>query len=322
MTPPCVSYIADFTLEAGDYGMKKKFHFKQERVTLTLLFLPFLIYIIAFKYVPILGWGLSLIRYKPGLQFWQCDFVGLDNFKLIFTQGDTLLKALRNTFVLSGLGLLFFPIPLIFAILLSEIKSNKFKKSVQILTTVPHFVSYIIIYSLAFAIFSTEGVLNTVLLNLGIIERPTNTLANNDIVWIFHSLLGVWKGLGWNAIIYFAAIAGIDSELYEAASIDGAGRFQKILHITLPGVSSTFFTLLLLQISHILESGLDHYLAFYNSVVADKILTLDLYTYRLGLVSGDYSYSTAIGILKTFVSLVLLFSANAASKKIRGESMI
>ncbi len=301
---------------------KKKFKLKPERVTLTLLFLPFLIYIIAFKYVPILGWGLSLIRYKPGLQFWQCEFVGLDNFKLIFTQGATLLKVLRNTFALSGLGLLFFPVPLVFAILLSEIKSNKFKKIVQILTTVPHFVSFIIIYSLAFALFSTEGVMNTVLINLGLIENPVNTLANNDIVWIFHSLLDVWKGLGWNAIIYFAAIAGIDSELYEAASIDGAGRFQKILYITLPGVSSTFFTLLLLRISHILENGLDHYLAFYNSVVSDKIMTLDLYTYRLGLVSGDYSYSTAVGIIKTFVSLVLLFSANAASKKLRGQSMI
>lgn len=301
---------------------KEKSKLKAERVKLTLLFLPFLIFIIAFKYVPIAGWGLSLIRYKPGLQFWQCEFVGLDNFKMLFTQGATLLKVLRNTFAFSGLGLLFFPIPLIFAILLSEIKSNKFKKTVQILTTVPHFVSWIIIYSLAYALFSTEGVLNTVLMNLGVIEDPVNTLANNDIVWIFHSLLTVWKGLGWNAIIYFAAIAGIDSELYEAASIDGAGRFAKIRYITLPGVSSTFFTLLLLHISNILESGLDHYLAFYNSVVSDKIMVLDLYTYRLGLVSADYSYSTAVGIMKTFVSLVLLFSANAASKKLRGQSMI
>lgn len=310
-----------FTIKMRSNGMKQK-KFKTERVKLTLLFLPFLIFIILFKYVPVAGWALSLIRYKPGLQFWQCEFVGLDNFKLIFSQGATLLKVLRNTFALSGLSILFFPIPLIFAILLSEISSNKFKKSVQILTTIPHFVSWIVIYSLAFALFSTEGVLNTVLTNLGVIENPINTLTNNNIVWIFHSLLTVWKNIGWNAIIYFAAIAGIDSELYEAASIDGAGRFAKIRYITLPGLSSTFFTLLLLHISNILDSGLDHYLAFYNSVVSDKIMVLDLYTYRLGLVSGDYSYSTAISIMKTFVSLILLFSANAASKKIRGESMI
>ena len=297
---------------------KEKFKLKPERVRLTLLFVPFLILLIAFKYVPIVGWGLSLIRYKPGLQFWQCEFVGLDNFKLLFAQGATLLKVMRNTFALSGLSLLFFPVPMIFAILLSEIKSNRFKKYVQIFTTIPHFVSWIIIYSLAFALFSTEGVLNTILMNLGVIENPVNTLANKDIVWIFHSLLTLWKNIGWNAIIYFAAIAGIDSELYEAASIDGAGRFQKIRYITIPGLANTFFTLLLLHIASILDNGLDHYLAFYNSVVSDKILVLDLYTYRTGLVSGDYSYSTAISIMKTIVSLTLLFSANFASKKIRG----
>ncbi len=300
---------------------KGKFKINSSRLKLTLLFIPFLIYIIAFKYVPILGWGFSLIRYKVGLQPWQCEFVGLYNFKLIFQNWDKMVDVLINTFVMSGLGILFSPAPLIFAIFLSEIKSIKFKKLIQTLTTIPHFVSWVIVYSLAFALFSTEGVMNTVLSNLGLIERPINTLANNDIVWIFHALLDVWKGLGWNAIIYFAAISGIDSELYEAASIDGAGRFQKILYITIPGLSSTFFTLLLLQISNFLSNGMDHYLAFYNSVVADKIMVLDLYTYKLGFTSGDYSYSTAVGIMKTIVSIVLLFSANSASKKLRGQSI-
>ena len=300
---------------------KGKSKINSSRLKLTLLFIPFLIYIIAFRYVPILGWGYSLIRYKVGLKFWQCEFVGLHNFKLIFQNWDKMTDVLINTFIMSGLGILFSPAPLIFAIFLSEIKSIKFKKLVQTLTTIPHFVSWIIVYSLSFALFSTEGVMNTVLSNLGLIERPVNTLANIDIVWIFQALLGVWKGLGWNAIIYFAAISGIDSELYEAASIDGAGRFQKILYITIPGLSSTFFTLLLLQISNFLSNGLDQYLAFYNSVVADKIMVLDLYTYKLGFTSGDYSYSTAVGIMKTFVSLVLLFSANSASKKLRGQSM-
>ena len=301
---------------------KKRFKLKKERVELTLLFVPFLIYIIAFKYVPIAGWALSFVRYKPGLQFWQCKFVGLENFTHIFAQGKTFLKVMKNTMVMSGLDLLFFPIPMVFAILLSEIKSNTFKKYVQILTTIPHFVSWIIIYALSYALFSTEGVVNTVLMNMGVVDRATNILASKNVVWIFHALLNVWKNLGWNAIIYFAAISGIDSELYEAASIDGAGRFQKIRYITLPGISSTFFTLLLLHISKILDSGLEHYLAFYNSIVADKITVLDLYTYRLGLVSGDYSTSTAVGIMKTAVSLTLLFSANALSKKIRGHGIV
>lgn len=301
--------------------MKKRKRVNSSRLKLTLLFVPFLVYIIAFKYVPILGWGISLIRYKVGLQFWQCEFAGLYYFKMVFRNWDKVLDVLINTFAMSGLGILFSPAPLIFAIFLSEIPSIRFKKIVQTLTTIPHFVSWIIVYSLAFAIFSTEGVLNSVLLSMRLIERPANTLANNDIVWIFHALLNMWKGLGWNAIIYFAAISGIDSELYEAASIDGAGRLQKILYITVPGISSTFFTLLLLQISNFLASGLDHYLAFFNSVVADKIMVLDLYTYRLGITQGDYSYSTAVGIMKTFVSIALLFSANSASRKLRGESI-
>ena len=135
-------------------------------------------------------------------------------------------------------------------------------------------------------------------------------------------LIALWKNFGWNAILYFAAISGIDTELYDAASVDGANRFQKIMHITVPGITNTYFTLLLLSISNFLSSGIDHYLSFYNSSVAEKIMVLDLYTYRLGLVSGDYSFSSAVGILKTAVSLILLFSANYASKKIRGYSIV
>lgn len=175
---------------------------------------------------------------------------------------------------------------------------------------------------LAFALFSTDGVVNNVLIGVGILQEPSNLLGNRDATWFLQTALNIWKTLGWNAIIYFAAIAGIDGELYDAASVDGAGRFQKILHITIPGITSTFFVLLLLQISNILALGIDQYLAFYNSMVADKITVLDLYVYRLGLVTQDYSYATAVGILKSVISIVLLFSANGLSKKIRGQSLI
>lgn len=300
-------------------GHKKKM--KKERLILTLYFIPFLLFIIAFKYVPIGGWVISFFRYKPGLQLWQCEFVGLDNFTMIFKNWEKTLLVLRNTMVLSTLSLLCSPLPAIFAIFMSEIKSMRFKKAVQTITTIPHFISWIIVYSLAFSLFSTEGVMNTILMNLGVTTKPINLLTNVNATWWFQTLINQWKGFGWNAILYFAAISGIDSELYDAASVDGANRFQKMLHITVPGISSTFFTLLVLSISNFLSSGLDHYLAFYNSAVSSKILVLDLYTYRLGLVSGDYSYSTAFGILKTFVSLILLFSANYASKKVRGSNV-
>lgn len=223
---------------------------------------------------------------------------------------------------MSFLGLLCAPLPAVFAIFLSELKSVRFKKIVQTITTIPNFVSWVIIYALSYALFSSEGVVNQVLMNLGWVSKATNILGNTKAVWGFQTALGVWKSIGWNAIIYFAAIAGIDSELYDAASVDGAGRFRKILHITIPGISSTFFVLLLLQISNILSSGIDQYLAFYNSMVADKITVLDLYVYRLGLVTQDYSYATAVGISKTVISIVLLFGANGLSKKLRGEGLV
>ena len=300
----------------------KKSKFKPERLRLTLIFIPFLILIILFKYVPIGGWILSVYRYKVGIPLFENEFVGLYNFKMIFQQWDKMWEVLKNTFVISGLNVLFSPFPVIFAILLSEIRSMKFKKLVQTFTTIPHFVSWVIIYSLAFALFSTDGVMNTILIGLGLRERPANLLTNGEAVWIFQALLNLWKNFGWNAILYFAAISGIDTELYDAASVDGANRFQKILHITVPGITNTYFTLLLLNISNFLNNGMDQYLSFYNSVTAEKIMVLDLYTYRLGLIANDYSFATAVSVLKTFVSLVLLFSANFASKKIRGYTIV
>lgn len=299
-----------------------KFQFKKERFVLTLMAVPFIIYVFAFSYVPLMGWILAFFDYKPGLSLWDCDFGGLYYFKIIFDDWEKVWSVLKNTLAMGAMLLICSPLPAVFAIFLSELKSTKFKKIVQTVTTIPNFISWVIIYALAFALFSTDGVVNNVLIGVGILQEPSNLLGNRDATWFLQTALNIWKTLGWNAIIYFAAIAGIDGELYDAASVDGAGRFQKILHITIPGITSTFFVLLLLQISNILALGIDQYLAFYNSMVADKITVLDLYVYRLGLVTQDYSYATAVGILKSVISIVLLFSANGLSKKIRGQSLI
>ena len=299
-----------------------KFQFKKERFVLTLMAVPFIIYVFAFSYVPLMGWILAFFDYKPGLSLWDCDFAGLYYFKIIFDDWEKVWSVLKNTLAMGAMLLICSPLPAVFAIFLSELKSTKFKKIVQTITTIPNFISWVIIYALAFALFSTDGVVNNVLIGVGILQEPSNLLGNRDATWFLQTALNIWKTLGWNAIIYFAAIAGIDGELYDAASVDGAGRFQKILHITIPGITSTFFVLLLLQISNILALGIDQYLAFYNSMVADKITVLDLYVYRLGLVTQDYSYATAVGILKSVISIVLLFSANGLSKKIRGQSLI
>jgi ABC-type polysaccharide transport system permease subunit len=233
-----------------------------------------------------------------------------------------MVRVLGNTLAMSFLSVACSVLPIVFAIMITELRFSFVGKIVQSATTLPNFISWVIVYSLAYTMFSSDGVVNQILLNIGVISRPTNILGNNGAVWMFQTALGVWKTLGWNAIIYLAAIAGIDDELYDAADIDGAGRLGKIRYITLPGVAPTFFVLLLLAISNILSAGFEQYLVFYNSLVADKIEVIDYYVYRIGIITNDYSYGTAIGMTKSVVSVLLLFLANLLSKKVRGSSII
>ena len=178
----------------------------------------------------------------------------------------------------------------------------------------------IIVYALAFAMFSNDGVINSVLRNAGS-TLQIDWLTNKKIVYIFQTCISQWKGLGWGAIIYIAAIAGIEQEQYEAAAIDGAGRFRQALHITLPGLMPTFLVLFLLSVANFMSTGFQQYFIFQNSMVANKIEVLDLYIYKQGLKLFDYSYSTAIGIIKSIISIVLLFFANYLARKVRGTNI-
>ena len=232
-----------------------------------------------------------------------------------------LLRVLRNTFGIHLLGYVFSPLPMFFAIFLSEMKSNRFKKVVQTVTTLPNFIGWVIMLSLAMGIFGYNGVLNSVLMEFGIIESPVNVLNSDKNVWLTQVLLQQWKGLGWSAIIYFAAISGIDQEMYEAAQVDGANRWQKIRYITIPQLIPTFFVLLIMSIGNFLNNGVDQFLAFGNSLNKDYIEVLDLYVYNLGIGNGQISYSVAVGVMKSIVALVLFASANYASKKVRGTSV-
>lgn len=289
---------------------------------LFLMALPFIIFVFAFAYVPIFGWVYGLFDYKPGLPLSEMEFVGLENFKKIFSDWRDLSRVLRNTLIMSGLGLLAAPIPMFFAIFLNEIRVPIFKKFVQTTTTLPYFISWIIVFSLSFAIFSNEGLIANILNYFGASDSYVNLLGENDAVWWMQWFLGIWKSVGWNGIIYIAAIAGIPGELYEAAKVDGANRFQLIKNITIPSLYPTFFVLLLLSISNLLNNGFDQYFVFFNPLVADKIEVLDYYVYKVGILINDYSYSTVLGMLKTIFSVAMLFGANQLSKKIRGESIV
>lgn len=289
-----------------------------------LLIAPFIIFVFVMCYVPLLGWSMSFMKYRPGVPWSKQEFVGLYHYIRIFTVNKDFYIALRNTLVMSGLSILTAPLAIVLAILINECRSQKFGRVIQSVSALPNFVSWILVYAVAFAFFSVDdGVVNTVFYKmLHIFKEPSNVLANADIAWITQILLGIWKGVGWSAIIYLATIAGIDQELYEAAKVDGAGRMRRIWHITLPGVRETFFVLLLLQIANILSVGFEQYYVFQNPMTVSRLEVLDTYIYKQAMSGGlKFDYSTAISVLKTTVSVTLLFGINKLSKIFRGVSL-
>lgn len=292
---------------------------KKKQWNLFFLALPLILVVFMFSYVPLLGWSLSLVEYRPGLALKDCEFVGLKYFRLLLTNMNT-ARVMKNTLIFSLLGFCCLPLPMLLAILLNEINSTRFRKTAQVITTLPHFISWVIVYSIFFSIFSTEGMLNQLLLSMGM--KRQSILTDRHAVYWFQTLVSQWKGVGWGAIIYIAAIAGIDQELYEAARVDGAGRFRCALSITLPSLMPTFVVMMLLNVSNFVNTGMDQYYIFKNNIIYNNIEVLDLFVYRLGLQQGDYSYAIAAGIFKSVISIALLFIANMTAKRVRGESIV
>ena len=287
--------------------------------------LPFMILVFLFSYFPLHGWIYSFYDYKPPRSLSDCDFVGLYWFKMLFsnkTQVAQLVQVLKNTFAMSFLGIITSIFPLFFAVFLNEIKNKRFKTFVQTFTTLPNFISWVLVYSVAFALFSSSGMVNHFLLDNGLIEGPIKFLDSDTHTYLKMLLWGLWKGLGWGSIIYLSAISGIDQELYEAASLDGAGRFKKMRYITIPELMPTFFVMLMMAVSNFLNNGMDQYYVFQNSFNKEHIQVLDLYVYNIGMTGSSYSLATAISILKSVISIVLLTVCNLVSKAIRGETII
>jgi len=303
-----------------------------------LMFLPVLLLTFIFCYLPIYGWRFAFFDYKIGDQMLLYDtvvdgvvtqesnYVGLKWFTYLFENAanrDDLVRVLRNTLVMSGLGIATSWLPIAFAVLLAEVRSSKFQRIVQTLTTIPNFISWVLVYAIAFAIFSTDGFINSFLRNVcGVVGANTDYLASADWIWVKMLLWGTWKGLGWSAIVYIAGIAGIDQQLYEAARVDGANRFQCIRHITIPGLIPTYMVMLLMSVAGMLSNGMDQYLVFENAINKDVIEVLDLYVYNIGIKSGLIPLSTVVGVFKSLIGVTLLFGANGISKAVRGESII
>ncbi|MFD1956090.1 ABC transporter permease [Paenibacillus thailandensis] len=297
-----------------------------DRIRLFLYALPFLILVLVFSYFPLYGWIYSFYNYRPGFPLSETPFVGLQWFRAMFanpTQTQEVLRVMRNTLAMSSLGILTSVLPVIFAVLLSEIRVLWYKKTVQVLTTLPNFISWVLVYAIAFMMFSVDnGIVNKVMISLGLQETGVNYLATDNHTWLAMTLWGLWKGLGWGAIMYIAAIASIDQELYDAAKVDGAGRFRMIWHITVPGIMPTYFVLLLLSIANFINNGMEQYFVFQNAINKDHIEVLDLYVYNIGMLGFNFSFATAVSMLKSIISILLLFFANRLSKLVRGEAII
>ncbi|MEE0207717.1 MAG: ABC transporter permease subunit [Enterocloster sp.] len=290
-----------------------------------LYMLPFLLLCFAFSYFPLHGWIYSFYDYKPPLKLSQCNFMGLRWFKMIFgnpAQVRQLFIVMRNTFAMSFLNIATSVLPLFFAVFLNEIKCKWFRKMVQTLTTIPNFISWVLVYAVAFCLFSNTGMVNTVLQNLGVILKPIKFLDSDSHTYIAMLLWSTWKGLGWGAIMYLASIAGIDQEMYEAARVDGAGRFQLMRYITLPELMPTYFVMLMLSVANFLNNGMDQYFVFQNAFNKAHIQVLDLYVYNIGMTGSSLSLATTISMLKSLISVTLLMAVNGISKKIRGVSLV
>ncbi|CAM3562415.1 ABC transporter permease [Marinicrinis lubricantis] len=290
---------------------------------LYIMSIPFIVWVFIFNYLPLWGWTMAFQDFKPARSFSEQEWVGFKHFIALFGD-DKFYLVLRNTLAMSFLSLIAgFTIPIIFAILLNELRNSFMKRFVQTVSYLPHFVSWVVVASLVTTMLSIDGgVVNDLLMTLGIIDKPIQFMAKGEWFWYIITAVDSWKEMGWSAIIYLAAIAGIDPELYEAARVDGANRLKQMWHITLPGIRTTIIVLLIMSIGHLISIGFEKQFLLGNNLVREYSDVLDLYALNYGIGMGRYSFGTAIGIFNSVVSIILLFTANGIFKKVTKESIM
>lgn len=296
---------------------------------LILMSVPLLLYKLLFSYVPITGWTMAFQNFKPQIRsIWKQQWVGFDNFVKLFTglNGERFIRDIRNTFMQSLLTLIVSYIcSITLALLINEVKNTAFKRVIQNITYMPHFLSWIIVTGLVstmLAVPTSGGIINDILMRLGIVKDSILFLAEPKYFWGVVAGSHLWKELGWNTIIYLAAMTAINPSLYEAAVIDGAGRFKKMWYVTLPGLRSTIVVLLIMSIGQILEAGFEIQYFLGNGLVVEMAETIDIYVLRYGIQMGNYSLATVAGLFKTAVSIVLISTANYIAGRLGEERLI
>ncbi|MDR0960679.1 MAG: ABC transporter permease subunit [Propionibacteriaceae bacterium] len=290
---------------------------------------PLLLYQILFKYVPVYGWAIAFQDYKPGRgSIWNQEWVGFDNFAQLFTgvNGERFTRVIINTLGQSSLSLITGTLgAIILALLINEVKNVPFKRIIQNITYMPHFLSWVIVaglVSVALSLPSSGGFINQALMNLHIIDEPILFLTQPNYFWGVVAGSNLWKELGWNTILYLAAITSISPALYEAAEIDGAGRYRKMLHITLPGIRPTIVILLIINTGWILSTNFEIPYFLGNGLVSQTAETIDVFVLRYGYQLGNYSLAVVAGIFKTIVAIILVGTANYISKRLGQETLV
>ena len=318
-------------------GRKSKFSkVMSSQWQLMVMSIPMLLYILLFNYAPLWGWLNAFKDYSNKASFGtgNAPWFGWGNFAQLFRDNSVTVDgrmglwndfglSIRNTFAMSVINLVFGTVSsILLAVLLNEVRSKSFKRTVQTVTYLPHFLSMIVVVSMAQNIFSTDGPLNRFLVSMGLIKEEIFWLGDKRYFWWLVGIINVWKEVGWNTIIYISAMTSIDPCLHEAAAIDGAGRFQRILHVTLPGIKSTFVILLIMNIGHLLEAGFEIQYLLGRGVVYDVASTIDIFVLKYGTEKLDIGVATAAGMFKSVVAIVLLVIANMVAKALDEDTLI
>lgn len=290
-----------------------------KRPVLYIMALPVIIYYLVFHYAPMYGMIMAFQRFIPGKGFFQSPWVGLDNFKLFF-KDVYFLRVVKNTLLINIYQLIFgFPIPIIFALLLNEIRKNWFKKVTQTLTYMPHFVSAVVVCGIVVEFTKSTGAITYVATLFG--GAQDNLLGKPELFRSIFITMNIWQEFGWGSIIYFAALSAIDPTLYEAAAIDGASRWKQMLNVTLPSIAPTIVILLILRIGNLMSLGWEKIILLYSPLTYETADVISSYVYRRGLIQFDYSYAAAVGIFNSVINFILLISANKISRKVNETSM-
>ena len=307
---------------------KKPFSERWKRITriilsqkqLQVMALLGIIWMLVFNIAPLYGLQIAFKDYNIIKPMSEAPWAGLKYFRQ-FIGDDNFWASIKNTLGISFYSLLTFPLPIIFAIFLNEIRSVKYKKFVQTVSYLPHFLSWVILGGILTNWLSDVGIINKALMALNVIKEPVYFLAEPEYFWGLTIISNIWKELGWSAIIYLAAIASIDPEMYEAATVDGAGRFRKMWNITLPAIKPTIAMLFVLAVSGVLNSNFDQIFVLRNSLNQPTSEVLDIFVFRTGLTLGRHSYATAIGLCKSVIAFILVYTANQVNKKLTDSSI-